>query len=191
MELDMHASRFRLAALAVSGALALSGCAYGLYGDGYGYHPYGGVSIGVGYGGYGGYGYAYDPYYGYGGYDPFGWYGDYYYPGVGVYVYDRHHNRHAWTDQQRRYWEDRRSHWQTHHGTAVGTAATTENWTGWDRTRSRNSTRSSGDRGSWRADRSSGQSRSSESTRGTSSSSSASSQSAGQRSAERADERPQ
>jgi hypothetical protein len=141
----MRVPRLRLAALALTGGIALSGCAYDMYGNpyGYGYGPQSGVSVGVGYGGYyggyypyAGYGYGY-PYAGYGyGYDPFGWYGDYYYPGVGVYVYDHNHNRHQWTDQQRRYWEQRRSQWQSHHGSAAGT--TTENWSGWDRSRWRN-----------------------------------------------------
>lgn len=128
----MQFARFKLAALALVGGVSLAGCAYDMYGDpygnGYGYAPYGGVSVGVGYGGYGGYGYGY-PYYGYGyGYDPFGWYGDYYYPGTGIYVYDRHHNRHQWSDDQRRYWENRRSNWQSHHS---GSTSSGENWSGW------------------------------------------------------------
>lgn len=69
--------RARLALL-ILGSAALGGCAYG-YG-GYG-SPYGGLSVGVGYGsgyggyGYGGYGGCYDPYSsagGYGGYDRYG-----------------------------------------------------------------------------------------------------------------------
>ena len=140
--------RVSLALLAAASAVSLSGCAYGLYDDGFGYGgygPYGGssVSIGVGYGGgyggygYGGYGYGY-PYGGYGGYygsyDPFGWYGDYYYPGTGIYVYDRHRNRHTWTDQQRRYWQDRTTRWQSRRGTDA-TVTTRENWSRWDRNR--------------------------------------------------------
>lgn len=130
--------RTRLA-LALSGcALAFSGCAYDLYDDpyGYGYGPYGGVSVGYygGYGGYGGYpgygGYGYDPYwYGYGGYDPFGWYGDYYYPGVGIYVYDRGRNRHVWNDMQHRFWSGRTSNWQSRSGTTI----THENWSRFNR----------------------------------------------------------
>src|SRR5690349_6126413 len=111
----MRIPRLRLAALAAVSGIALTGCAYDMYGDGYGYDGYGygyprsSVSIGIGYGGgyggyYGGYGYGY-PYGGYGYYDPFGWYGDYYYPGTGIYVYDRYRNRREWTDDQRRYWE--------------------------------------------------------------------------------------
>jgi hypothetical protein len=84
----MHIARLKLAALAAIGGVSLAGCAYDTYGSpyGYGYAPYGGVSVGIGYGGYGGYygGYGYGPYdYGY---DPFGWYGDFYYPGAGIYI---------------------------------------------------------------------------------------------------------
>jgi hypothetical protein len=91
-----------------AGALALGGCAYG----GFGY--------GVGYGGggyYGDYGYG-APYfgYGYGAYDPFGWYGDYYYPGTGIYIYDAQRRRHAWSDDQRHYWEGRRQSWHGPNG---------------------------------------------------------------------------
>jgi hypothetical protein len=72
--------RTRLAIL-LGCTVALGGCAYG-YGD---YGPYGGMSVGVGYGsgyggygygGYGGYGGCYDPYSaagGYGGYDYYGY----------------------------------------------------------------------------------------------------------------------
>src|ERR1044071_8286233 len=125
----MRIPRLRLAALGLASGAILSGCAYDMYGDGYGYDPYGygygprsSVSIGIGYGGgyggygYGSYGYGY-PYGGYyGGYDPFGWYGDYYYPGTGIYVYDRYRTRRVWSDDQRRYWEQRRSQWQNHSG---------------------------------------------------------------------------
>ena len=146
----MRIPRIRLAALAAVSGVALSGCAYDMYGDdygyGYGYGPRSSVSIGIGYGGgyggygYGGYGYGY-PYggygYPYGGYyDPFGWYGDYYYPGSGIYVYDRYRTRHVWNDDQRRYWEQRRQRWQNHsNGTSTSTG---ENWSGWDRSRWRN-----------------------------------------------------
>ena len=151
----MRVPRLRLAALALASGIVLSGCAYDTYGDpyGYGYGPYSGVSVGIGYGGgYGGYGYPYGGYgYGgyYGGYDPFGWYGDYYYPGSGFYVYDRSRNRHRWNDDQRRYWEGRRDRWQHH----SGTTSTTQNWSGWDRSRSRNSTTSGGtwDRSNWQS----------------------------------------
>ena len=139
----MRIPQFRLAALALVSGIALSGCAYDMYGNdyGYGYGPYGGVGVGIGYGNYG-YGYGYGPYdYGYGynpygyGYDPFGWYGDYYYPGAGIYVYDRYRTRHPWTDDQRRYWEQRRQWWHDHHsGTTTGAVTGTgENWSGWDR----------------------------------------------------------
>ena len=161
----MRVPRLRLAALAFASGIVLSGCAYDMYGDpyGYGYGPYSGVSVGIGYGGvyggYGGYGYGY-PYSGYGyggyygGYDPFGWYGDYYYPGSGIYVYDRYRTRHVWNDDQRRYWENRRDRWQHH----SGTTGTTQNWSGWDRSHWRNSTSNSG---SW--NRSNWQGRSSQS----------------------------
>ena len=188
----MRAPRIRLAILGLVSGVALSGCAYGMYGDdygyGYGYRPYGSVSVGIGYGGYG-----YNPYYGYGGYgyDPFGWYDDYYYPGVGFYVYDRHHHRHNWTDQQRRYWEDRRGQWQSHHGTAVGASATTENWSGWNRSHWRNSSGATGTRDDWRGDRSNWQSRSSVTTSGTSTRSMGGDRGGGHHSSEGARERPQ
>lgn len=135
----MRASQLRVAALALVSGLSLSGCAYDMYGDPYGY---GGVSVGYGYDGYGypGYGYGgygYSPYYGngygygYGAYDPFGWQGDYYYPGVGIYVYDRYRNRHTWDNDQQRYWTDRRTRWQSRSGTTT----TNENWSGWNRSR--------------------------------------------------------
>lgn len=148
----MRVSQARLAALALASGVLLSGCAYDMYGDpyGYGYSPYGygyphsGVSIGIGYGGgyggygYGGYGYGYPygsyyggygyPYGGYG-YDPFGWYGDSYYPGSGVYVYDRSRTRHVWSGDQQRYWTQRRQQWQNHSGTATSG----ENWSRWNR----------------------------------------------------------
>jgi hypothetical protein len=99
-----------LAALGLTSALLLGGCAYD---DGYGY---GGVNVGTGYYGGGSY---YDDGYGYGngwgggyGYQPSnfgGWYSDYYYPGSGYYVYDRGGKRYRWNDGQRRYWEGRRA----------------------------------------------------------------------------------
>lgn len=150
----MRVSRIRLAILAITSGLVLSGCAYDSfadpYGYGYGYGPRSSVSIGIGYGspyggyGYGGYGYPYGGYYGggygypyggygYGSYDPFGWYGNYYYPGVGTYVYDRYRTRHVWSNDQQRYWSQRRQQWQNRSGTTAGTH---ENWSGWDRSRS-------------------------------------------------------
>jgi hypothetical protein len=91
-----------LAAIGLTSAMLLGGCAYD---DGYGY---GGVNVGSGYYGGGGY---YD---GYGGgyYQPGaygGWYNDFYYPGTGYYVYDRGGRRHRWNDGQRSYWEGRRA----------------------------------------------------------------------------------
>ena len=138
----MRVPRLRLAALALVSGIALSGCAYDMYGDGYGsgygygYGDYGGYGSGYPYGGYG-YG---DPYGGYGyggygyGYDPFGWYGDFYYPGAGIFVYDRGRRRHEWTDDQRRYWEQRRDQWRSHYSGTTTTGGS-ENWSGWDRSR--------------------------------------------------------
>jgi hypothetical protein len=117
----MTRSRLLIAAIAATGAAALSGCAtYDPYG-----RSYSGVSIGVGtggyYGGYGGYGGYSD--YGYGGYgggygygypsygyaSPYGgWYNNYYYPGTGVYVYDRNRRSYRMSDAQRRYWQQQR-----------------------------------------------------------------------------------
>ena len=57
----MRVPRLRLAAVALISGMALSGCAYDMYGDGYGYGgygPYSSVSIGYGSGYYGGYGYS-------------------------------------------------------------------------------------------------------------------------------------
>jgi hypothetical protein len=171
----MRIPRLRLAALAAISGIALSGCAYDMYGDpyGYGYGAYGGMSAGYyggygygpygGYGGYGGYGYGgYG--YGYGGYDPFGWYGDYYYPGVGIYVYDRYRNRRVWDDNQRRYWGNRQTQWRSRTG-STGAAVTTQNWGGFDRSgwRNRNSGTTSGT-GSW--NRSNWQNRSSTTSTG-------------------------
>ncbi|MEJ7927560.1 hypothetical protein WG908_12425 [Sphingobium sp. AN641] len=92
-------ARRLLAALGLTGALMLGGCAYD---DGYGY---GGVSVGSGY--YGGDPYWGSSYYRPGGYG--GWYNDYYYPGTGYYVFDRGGKRYRWNDGQRRYWEGRRA----------------------------------------------------------------------------------
>lgn len=106
----MTHSRLLLAAVAATGAAAMSGCAT--------YDPYGGgyssVSVGIGtggyYGGYGG-GYGYYPSYRYA--SPWaGWYNDYYYPGTGVIVYDRQRRATRWNVDQRRYWEQRRAQWR-------------------------------------------------------------------------------
>ena len=112
------------------GAGGLGGVSVG-YGDPYGYGPYGSRygGYGYGYGPYGGYGY--NPYMGYGypggigygypyygGYPVYvgvpvnrnaGWYNGFFYPGSGTYVYDRKGNRYAWSDEQRQYWESRRT----------------------------------------------------------------------------------
>jgi hypothetical protein len=152
----MRVPNFRLAALALTSGLLLSGCAYGgMYGD----YGYGGVGVGVGYGDYG-YGYPYGGYgYGYGyPYQGYGWYGDYYYPGSGYYVYDRHRQPRVWTDRERQFWT---GIWKrTHNGTtSTGTATTSSvapaaNWSGFDRHRNRGSdvttSSSHSDRGYWR-----------------------------------------
>ena len=121
----MRVLQLRLAAIALAGGIALSGCAYDDYG--YGYGGYGGY-YGYGYSPYG-YGYPYGDYYGYGGYSPFGWYGDSYYPGVGIYVYDRSRTRRVWNDDQRHYWSGHRDQWQGR----TGTTTTRENWSGFSR----------------------------------------------------------
>jgi hypothetical protein len=99
---DWASGRRLMAAIGLTGAMLLGGCAYD---DGYGYD---GVNVGAGYYGGGGY---YDDYAGYGGnyYRPGygGWYNDFYYPGSGYYVYDRGGKRHRWNDRQRSYWENR------------------------------------------------------------------------------------
>jgi hypothetical protein len=158
----MRISRIRLAVLALTSGIVLGGCAYDTYGDpygyGYGYGPRSSVSVGVGYGGgyggygYGGYGYGdpyggyYGGYGGYGGYDPFGWFGDYYYPGSGSYVYDRSRTRHVWSGDQQNYWTQRRQQWQNHGGTTSSTGA---NWSGWDRSRSRDRNGTATNTGNW------------------------------------------
>ena len=142
----MRISKLGVAALALIGGISLGGCAYdgyggyGGYGDGYGYAPYGGVSLGVGYGG--GYGDYYGGYGGYGGYygSPFGWYDDFYYPGTGIYVYDSYRRPHRWNDTQRRYWSQRSGGhhrdggtWQRSSGTYRSTTTTRPNWSGFQR----------------------------------------------------------
>lgn len=169
----MRVSYIKLAVLAAVSGLALSGCAYGYDGNG----GFGGLNVGYGYNsGYGYGGYGYDPYgygygygspYGYGdyGYSPYGWYDGYYYPGSGVYVYDSYRRRTAWNDTQRRYWQDRTNHWRDRRGNAnVTTTVVTprENWSGFNRDRTRSDTNRSSDngRGRW-SGRSSSQSSSS------------------------------
>ena len=124
--------------LLAAGALALGGCAYDYYG--YGYGPYSGLSLGVGYGGgyyggYGGYGGGY--YGGYGGYysswSPFGWYDDFYYPGSGIYVYDSYRRPRVWSSSQRSYWTSRRSQWEHHSGKTWSGS----NWDGYTHRRHR------------------------------------------------------
>jgi hypothetical protein len=155
----MRVSKIRLGILAAASGLVLGGCAYGY--DGYG--GFGGVSVGYnsgyGYGSYGydpyGYaGYGYDPYgYGYGYGSPYGWYDGFYYPGSGIYVYDSYRRRHAWNDTQRHYWQDRTSHWRDRRGNTNATTTVVtprENWSGFDRSRTRSSdTTRSSDNGRW------------------------------------------
>lgn len=136
----------RTAMLVLAGSAALAGCAYG-YGD---YGPYGGLSMGLGYGdyyggygGYGGYGYPYGPYggYGYPGYyggfgaPYFGWYDNYYYPGTGIYVYDSYRRPHVWSETQQRYWTQQRTRALNTTSTASTTTRPTirENWSGFNR----------------------------------------------------------
>lgn len=113
-------SAARIAAIAL-GAVSLSACAYGV-GD---YGGYGGVSVGVGSGGYAG---GYDPYCdGYSAWDSFygcdaglgfgqigyggGYYDNFYYPGYGTWIYDRPGGRRfAMQDRHRQYWGQQR--WQ-------------------------------------------------------------------------------
>lgn len=110
----------RLVAVAL-GAASLSACAYG-GGD---YGGYGGVSVGVGSGGYAG---GYDPYCdGYSAWDSFygcdngygfgqigfggGYWDNFYYPGYGTWIYDRPGGRRfAMQDRHRQYWG--RQRWQ-------------------------------------------------------------------------------
>lgn len=203
----MGIPKLRLAALALTSGILLSGCAYGLYDDGYGYGGYGGygpysrsgVSIGIGYGSgyggyygyggypYGGYGYGYGSPYGYG-YDPFGWYGNYYYPGTGIYVYDRYRTRRVWTDDQRRYWEQRRQQWRDHHSGTTTATGSAENWSGWDRSNWRNGQNGPADRSAWSPG--SSQSRTSVTSSGGRARSSGGGQSSQSHSPERAHERP-
>ncbi|HEU4960527.1 MAG TPA: hypothetical protein VFT56_08970 [Sphingomonas sp.] len=99
----MITSRIALVGLIAAAGLGVSACATdGYYGGGYGgyygdYYDYNGGYWDDG-------GMYYSPSY-------YGWYGNYYYPGSGVYVYDRNHNRHRWNSSQRRYWQNRGHDW--------------------------------------------------------------------------------
>ena len=141
----MLTSRIKTAAIVLAASACLAGCAYG---------PYGGVSVGTGYGspyGYGGYGY--DPYYsgygygspygyyGYGSpYGYYGWYDGFYYPGTGWYVYDHNHNRHPMTDAQKGFWQTQIEKWRQQHGTT----GVKENWAGFNRSSVSGSTAATG-----------------------------------------------
>src|SRR5215213_3699753 len=140
----MRIPSFRLPALVIAAGITLSGCAY---------DPYGGLSVGVGYGsGYGGYGsygsnygsYGYDPYYsgygyggssayGYGSYSPyFGWYDGFYYPGTGYYVYDSYRRPHRWSDRQQSYWTQRQ---QAYRSSGTTTRRISDDWSDFRRDR--------------------------------------------------------
>ena len=126
----MLSSRIKAAAIVLAASAGLAGCAYG---------PYGGVSVGTGYGspygydspygyGYGSqYGYGYDPFYsgyGYGYGNPYydsyyGWNNGFYYPGSGWYVYDPDRRRRPMTDEEKSFWETRIQAWRKRHGRAA------------------------------------------------------------------------
>lgn len=112
--MEMGKGRRLLAAIGLSGAMLLGGCAYDDYG-------YGGVNVGAGY-----YGGGYDGYYQPGYYG--GWYNDYYYPGNGYYVYDRGGKRYRWNDGQRAYWEGRRNEWRGRNRNGDGRGNANNNW---------------------------------------------------------------
>lgn len=121
----MLTPRLRAILVAVTASAGLAACT--------GIGPYGGTSVGVGYGnnygygspygygssyGYGSpYGYGYGSPYGYGygnpyvnyygGYPHYGWNGGYYYPGAGDWVYDRDRNRREMTPEERAFWRAR------------------------------------------------------------------------------------
>jgi hypothetical protein len=42
-----------------------------------------------------------------------GWYDGFFYPGSGIYVYDRNHRPHVWSDGQHNYWSGRREQWHS------------------------------------------------------------------------------
>jgi hypothetical protein len=42
-----------------------------------------------------------------------GWYDGFFYPGSGIYVYDRDHRPHIWSDGQQHYWSGRREQWHS------------------------------------------------------------------------------
>jgi hypothetical protein len=117
-----------------AGALALSGCAYGDLGLGYG-DPYYGYGYGSPYYGYGygspyyGGGFGYSSYYGGFGMPYYGWYDNFYYPGTGYYVYDSYRRPHVMSSRQRVYWSQRSPALRTR-GTR---SSVRENWSGFDR----------------------------------------------------------
>jgi hypothetical protein len=99
--------------LLTAAALSLGACAA----DGYT-----GVNVGFGYD------YPfYDPaacwnsgWYDYGWSGPYcGWYDGLFYPGTGIYVYDREHHAHLWSDADKTYWNQRRDQWHEQATTAA------------------------------------------------------------------------
>jgi len=118
----LHIRHRNLAIVLFAGA-TLSGCLYGGVG-GYGRH--GGVSVGIGTGGY------YDPYYGDWGYyrsNPYwGWYDGFYYPGTGIYVYDRQRRPYRWTAGHQDYWTRRQAYWRGRDDFRTSRRELRENW---------------------------------------------------------------
>jgi hypothetical protein len=47
-----------------------------------------------------------------------GWYDGFFYPGSGIYVYDRNHHAHVWSDGQKDHWSQQREQW--HNDATVG-----------------------------------------------------------------------
>jgi hypothetical protein len=131
----MFVPRLRSAVLALAATATLGGCSYGSYGYG------GGVSVGYNSGYYDYYDPYYDDYgYGYGynagyyGAPYYGWYNGFYYPGIGIWVYDRHGKRHHWNKDHKRHWEGRRrgGH-HGNHGNWSGNHSGRGNWSGYNR----------------------------------------------------------
>ena len=138
----MFNSRIKAIAFAFAATAGLTACT--------GIGPYGGTSIGVGYGnagygygspygygygspygyGYGSpYGYRYGSPYGYAGYPYFGWYDGFYYPGTGYWVYDPYGNPRPITEKQKSYWGSLLEKARAARGTQA-TSEIRENWSG-------------------------------------------------------------
>jgi hypothetical protein len=133
----MLGKKLAITGVLIAAGLGISACAtdgyyggaYGGYGDYYGYNG----------GYYDGGGAYYDPSY-------YGWYDNYYYPGTGVYVYDRAHNRHRWDDRQRSYWQNRGNQWH-------GQRSDRDNWDRFDHRPAPRGNNGGNDRGHWNGDR--------------------------------------